>query len=271
MKIGVIFCAYGNPDYVEPCLAPWIKLKEKYDIVIAAVHGQFKEYHEAGIEDDDSITIDKLCRLKLDNEISSLYIQNSKARLSSGPAEFIYETEAEIRDKGLQYLLKENCDIIWLLDLDEFYTEEQIENTIKYIDEGENKYFSWFKIPMKNYILDGKQWIDGFCPSRIFKVQSIRYKLNKFYWDNDLEYLDDYDNIVDYKKLPNKSVPKNIINLGIKHMTWLHSNGKNKVLYQLKHFGSCSYKWNEEKQELGFDLDFYSKNHMDLPIIYKDE
>lgn len=291
-KIGIIFCAYGNPDYVQPCLDPWIKLKEKYNISIAAVHGQFKEYHDNGIEDKDYETQLKLKDLEWNKNIDCLYLQNDyNVFWPDHLNQTKYETESEIRNKGLKYLLEEKCDIIWLLDLDEFYTEEQIENIIKYINspflsETEGGFYAWYSINFKNYILDGKQWIDNFCPPRIFRTKISKgsknqLNLSNFIWDNDLEYtVLNLENDwplkngcnrlnISYKELASKKIPKNIVQ--IKHLTWLHSNGKNKVLYQLKHFGHCSYKWNEEKNELEIDLDFYRKNGLDLPIIYKDD
>lgn len=288
-KIGIIFCAYGNPDYVQPCLDPWIKLKEKYNISIAAVHGQFKEYHDNGIEDKDYETQLKLKDLEWNKNIDCLYLQNDyNVFWPDHLNQTKYETESEIRNKGLKYLLEEKCDIIWLLDLDEFYTEEQIENIVNYIKLPASQLYTWFSINFKNYILNGKQWVDDFCPPRIFRVNCGKFLLERFYYDNDLFYriketivgdLPGYYNgpiegtpIPLYQRhwaIAGNKISKHIAH--IKHLTWLHSNGKNKVLYQLKHFGHCSYKWNEEKNELEIDLDFYRKNGLDLPIIYKDD
>lgn len=272
LKIGIVYCCYGNPEYIHDCIKPWLSLKEDlFNIKIAAVNGQFKEYHEMAVEDSNLETELILNQLQKSGEIDYLYIQN--------PANYfdefkIYETEAQIRDKALQFLLKEKCDVIWLLDNDEFYTEEQIENIIKYINLGSNSFESWFSIPFKNYILDGQQYLKGFCPPRIFRVNpagDLIYNLECFYWDNDIRYTDPNGLKKDYKELSGKRIPEKILDGGVKHLTWLHSNGKNKVIYQNKHFGHCSYKWNEEKQELEIDYDFYNKNGLDLPIIYKDE
>ncbi len=275
MKIGVIYCCYGNPQYIDDCLKPWIEAKKTNDILIAAVHGQFKEYHDLGIEDKDLKTIEKLHVENLCNRLDYLYIQNwdhviHNAIFPEQKIENIYQTEAEIRDKALQWLLKQNCDYIWLLDNDEFYTVEQIDRIIKYINY--NPFITWFSIPFKNYIFDGKHWIDNFCPPRIFKTITnfiIDYKLNKCYWDNDFEYVDKSEKSVSYRNYASKSIPKSQAH--IKHLTWLNSNGKQKVEYQQKHFGHCGYKWNEEKQQLEFDLDYHKKYNIPLPEVLKDE
>lgn len=271
MKIGIIYCCYGNPEYIDDCLKPWIEAKKSHDILIAAVHGQFKEYHDLGIEDNDEET-KKILANKF--EIDYLYVQNDFSRI--GKEEFlpvpswektVYQTEAEIRDKGLQWLLKQNCDYIWLLDNDEFYTIEQINKIIEYI--GKERFITWFSIPFRNYIFDGKQWINGFCPPRVFSTNSMGRKLHSFFWDNDVNYTSDGRQTYSYKTLANKSIPRNI--LEIKHLTWLHSNGKLKYEYQMKHFGHCGYKWNYDTNELEINKEFYIKNNMTLPKILKDD
>ena len=134
----------------------------------------------------------------------------------------------------------------------------------------------WFSIPFKNYIFDAKQYVKGFCPPRIFRRTGgdmVYAEMDSFYFDNDIKYKlsgDTFRTECSYKDFSTRNIPENIVNGGIKHLTWLHSNGKNKVLYQNQHFGHCSYKWNEEKQELEIDYDFYRKNGLDLPVIYKD-
>jgi len=277
MKIGVIFCCYGTPEYISPCLENWLKLKDKYNIKIAAVHGQFKEYHTNGVEDNDYDTQIKLKDLNFNKQIDYLYIQNDYNVFYPDSIKYngyIFQTESEIRDKGLQYLLKENVDYIWLLDLDEFYTEEQIKSIIEYIDDGCNQFYCWWSIPMKNYIFSGKEYIKGFSPPRIFKTKFNDFlNLNKFYFDNDISYIRNPMNAnVSYKELPNKKIPDSKIAGGVSHKTWLHSNGEQKVNYQIKHFnGICSYKFNKEKGELEFDKNYYIKYNIPIPEVYEDE
>lgn len=270
MKIGVIYCCYGNPEYVGDCINPWRGAKEKHNILIAAVHGQFKEYHELGIDDNDYYTIDRLKWKNQTGVIDNLYIQNDFG-CGKNP---IYQTEAEIRDNGLQWLLKEKCDIIWLLDNDERYTVEDINNIIKYIDEFDNKFYAWFSINFKNYVFDGKQWIDGFCPPRIFRTKYPSYVynfvLNKCYWDNDFEYISDTGLSKTYKEFSSKEIPRKIAH--VKHLTWLHENGEQKEKYQREHFGGvCSYKFNKETQKLEFDIDgYYKKLNLPLSELHKE-
>ena len=99
-----------------------------------------------------------------------------------------------------------------------------------------------FEYLFKNYILDGKTiYCKGFCPPRIFRRTGgdmISAEIDRFYYDNDLIYKlsgDTFYNQCNYKDLSSKTIPDNIAH--IKHLTWLHKNGKNKVMYQIKHFG----------------------------------
>ncbi len=264
--LGIIFCAYGNSDYVKPCLEPWLN---RNDIVIAAVHGQFKEYNENGIKDEDEQTIHHLIEFEARQAIDFLYIQNEPwINLPK-----IYQTEAEIRDKGLQFL-KDKCDFVLLLDLDEFWTTKEIDNLFEYINRKETDLYTWHSICYKNYILDGKRWVDDFCPPRLFKTvtnyNGYLCKLDKFFYDNDVYYDTGHSggNNISYKLLPNKSIHKDLI--FCKHLTWLHSNGKNKYEYQMKHFGHCGYKWNYETNLLEINEEFYLKNNLNLPVIYED-
>ena len=66
------------------------------------------------------------------------------------------------------YLKKYDLDYIWLVDSDEFYTDEDINNIEKYV-ESSNK--NLFKISLKNHVLDFKHYLEEpIQPPRIFKT-----------------------------------------------------------------------------------------------------
>jgi hypothetical protein len=253
IKLGIIFCAYDHPDYVENCLNPWIAAKSKHNIKIAGVHGLFRENAENGVKDEDFETQSKLISLNNSGELDYLYLQNNYAQ--SSPKK--YETEAQIRNYALQYLLTQEINYVLLLDLDEFWTEQEIDNVFNYLSRLENKFYAWFSINYKNIVFDGTKYLDTFCPPRVFKVNLGAYKLNEIYWDNDFNYIDGEGKIKSYKEFSNKSIPKNLA--FINHLTWLDKDGPDKYLYQMKHFGHCGYKWNEIEKRLEFNLEFYNK------------
>ena len=59
--------------------------------------------------------------------------------------------EAEARTLPLKHLLKQGCDLIWILDGDEFYTRDEITKTLNFVKQ--NNLVDWYKINFKNYIV----------------------------------------------------------------------------------------------------------------------
>ena len=258
MKIGILGCFFDCADDLEEVLAPWKAFSqegynlqwgasEKVEFNISSVHCQFAEYKDEEIEDKK--TLEKSIEL-----LGQENVFHPEERLK----------DAEARNLPLKHLIKQGCNLIWIVDGDEFYTRDQIIKTLNFVKQ--NDLVDWYKINFKNYVFDGKSWIDGFCPPRIFWTER-NGGIDKFYWDNDIIY----NNGQKYTEKSFLEVPKALCH--VRHMTWLDSNGKAKYEYQIKHhdFGQCSYKWNYEKEKLEFNLDFYSKNNIPLPTLNKDD
>jgi hypothetical protein len=251
MKIGIIYCAYNCFSYIKESLSSFAEAKRQGLInQISAVSIPFAEYFDLNQIKDGTTNL--LIHLHERTLIDKIFTEPN------------YIQEHKARDLCLQYLKSVDCDIIWMVDGDEFYSIEDIKNIINFINNNPNYY--WYSINFKNYIFDGKQWIDGFCPPRIFKTKSNILNIDKYYWDNDLAYKDKDDKTFNYKLLDNLTIPKEVAY--IKHLTWLHENGKLKYEYQIKHFGYCGYKWNYDENKLEFDKDFYLKIRQELPTIY---
>ena len=263
MRFGILCAAYSCADSLDEVMAPWFSLSKKYDFVISVVSARFKEYEDLGIEQNNGMTIKKLGE----------YVQDKKIQYLEVPDKSLMEHEA--RNLALNHISQSDCDIVWILDgSDEYYIEEQIEKIIEYINNEDNQFYAWFSIPFKNYIFSGKEWVDGFCPPRIFKHKFTVARLSSFDWDNDTVYTLNgvpYSPVHSYRELPHKSIPKILIGGGIRHLTWLdNEKSHQKVIYQEKHFnGTCSYKW--EDGHLRFNDNYYKKSGQSLPIIYKDE
>lgn len=240
MKIGVLFAPYNCAADINRLVEPF--LGEEF--VISACNIQFDVFDTP--PDEDTFKA-------LSSHPAISFIATSPIPLREDAA----------RNMALSYLLEKDVDFIWILDGDEFYTKEQVQGIVKEI-RGKHLYEAFYSINFKNYIFDGKSWIDGFCPPRIFS-NKIYGGIDSFYWDNDLSY----KNGKPHSRLLNVIIPKPVAH--VKHMTWLHSNGKSKVEYQMKHFnGVCSYIWNEDKKVLEFNPNFYKSRGIKEPEVFND-
>ena len=242
MKIGIVGCFFNCAKNLRNVLAPWQALKRDQRLILTGVNALFKENAELGMENNDDETRRVMHTCDLD------YVSICPVPL----------TESQARNQCLEYLLHSDVDLIWLLDGDEFYSVDQIREIIYFVEKRMTETNSYFSINFKNHVFDGVEWVDGFCPPRIF-FKKIHGGIDQFYWDNDITYLDG----TNYKVLNEIKIPRETAH--IRHMTWLHENGKEKYEYQVKHFGQCSYKWNYETEKLEFDLDYYEKHSLPVP------
>ena len=264
MKIGLLVCGYNCHNNLDDRMNSWFKLSKENNITISFVSARFKEYEELNINQNNTKTTQKLLE----------YFHNGKIQFLEIPDKSLLEHEA--RNLALSHLKYEKCDLIWLLDAsDEYYTEDNILKILEYIKRGDNFFYYWFSIPFKNYVFNEKTWISGFCPPRIFRCKfgdTTHCELDKFYFDNDVQYKltgDCLNNVISYKSLPNKKIPDSFLLNGIKHLTWLDNEiSHQKVLYQEKHFGVCSYKW--ENGHLKFNEEYYNRLNITIPDIKKD-
>lgn len=249
MRIGVIYTGFNNFKYAKQSILPWINLKYMYpeNFFISAVSVPFLEYKDANIDPDK--TTNFLNMLAEAEFINSCFSE----------PKFIKENEA--RNLALFDLLRRGIDYIMIVDSDELYTMQEIMKVINFVKTYR---FDGYKINFKNYIFDGKSYLEGFCPPRIYK-NNIYGGINSFYWDNEIIY----NNGKTDKNINFIDIPKEIV--FVKHMTWLNENGKSKVEYHKKHFGGCSYLWNEDKNTLEIDLPYYDRMGYKRPVIYKEE
>jgi hypothetical protein len=264
-KIGVLGCGFECEEYIEEVLKPWFEAKQNNlagcEFVFSFVHGQFKEYSVINGGEIKTQTP------------KWYYDHSSSIDYFSAPSP---ASEAEQRNNALMPLLREGCDLVWLLDLqDEIYTLKQIEDIVLYIKN--ERFTSWFNLCFKNYVFDKNTYIkEPFCPPRIFRVSTNGFKLKDFFWDNDVRYEGtvntgySFDSkTINYAALPSKMIPARIAH--IKHLTWLsNEKSKKKCLYQQMHFGGkCSYKW-DDQIGLTFNEAYYKENGLNLPILIKE-
>lgn len=236
-KFGILGCFYNCEENITSVSSPF---EGDPDLLLAAVSCPFVGFPPS----------------QRDSTVSKL-----------GAWEYVYSSdvpvkESDARNMPLNFLLFNEVDYVWLLDGDEFYTEEQVQSIKKYVEtySGENNFFS---VNFKNVVFDGSVWVDGFCPPRIFS-NKIHGGIKEFYWDNDVLYEDG----TQYKHLINMAIPRKVAH--VKHLTWLNNElGRKKVEYQKQHFGACSYRWDEAAGELRFDEAYHEAHGIEIPHLNK--
>lgn len=250
MKYGILCNFYGYPYYLDRVLSSWIDLDK--DFIFAASSCKFDQYLDINYLEEDKETLNKL---------KTIY----KHKFAYIYAESI-ANDSTVRNFPLQFLLNEKVDYIWLLDGDEFYTKDQIIKITNFIEQ--ESFIPYFKINFKNYFNDKDHWVDGFCPPRIFKTKFNSFKLDSFYYENDVYYIDENNNRIDYKQLSNISIPKTIAH--VDHYSWCGDKTylQNKIKYQnYRYKGICSYEWDNEKNCLDFNKEYYKMINQPIPEI----
>jgi hypothetical protein len=251
-KIGLLLTAYNCENYINPCLDPWIKLKEKYNIKIAVNSGMFSDYKALGFENRNQGTLDKLNKYKFD-----FFIKTDDQNLLD---------EDSSRNKCLDYLINDqHCDLIWILDADEIYKELEIKNIINYVNKNDALYYS---VNFKNYLFT-KDYSSDYLPPRIFWTNK-NSGIKNFYFDNHIKY----NNGSASEIFPSHEIPKNIAY--VDHYSWLaeDSRTKEKIIYQNKRFAGeenakCSFIWDDNYNCLLFNEDFYKKRNLQKPFNYE--
>lgn len=245
MKIGLIYCAFNTEEYLFDSLKPF---REDPRFVISAVSVPFLEYRDQDIKVDD--TTEKLRKYRESGAIK--YLVDSP--------KFIKEHEA--RNLALNELKKDKCDFYALADSDEIYQKDQIESIIEYIST--DKESIWWRLCLKNFVFDEETYLEEpFCPPRIFRAKTDELSHPSFFFDNDISYLNKSGQRISYQDLICSTIPKEVA--WIDHFTWMNDEkSRLKQIYQMNHFGLCSFTW-DEKKGLTFSEDYYKLRGENIP------
>lgn len=260
MKIGILLTCYNCESYVDECLSPWISLRDngEFNFIFAANSGMFKDYLELNIPEKNKGTLSKL----ITKELDFLVTTSGKNLLD----------EDSSRNVCLDYLKRQSCDLIVVLDGDEIYKENQIRGILKFVLE--NPSYDGYGINFKNYTIKKDLFTYEYCHDRIFWMD--RHEgIQRFYFDNQFIYNSpspDYSNRI--------QIPKSIAY--IDHHSWVETDPrtKDKILYQNKRYiGSsgdfplearCSFVWNEVNNSLEFNPEFWNFHKIQIPILRKE-
>ncbi len=235
MKIGIQILAYNCSNSFENLIQPWVELKNQFDIKIWVGSGQFKEYAELGYKDLNHSTEVLLADLLLKGNIDYVFKPDKDDLL----------TDAGTRDKCIPWMKENDIDLMIQVDADEFYTQREVKNLIKYIKDNPEP--TIYNTIFKNVVGDGitTDWA-RFSAGWIKRWGGIK----NYYFDMHWWFNDDFD----YRHSPGgvKDIPKSLVNPY--HYTWTNdmnttgpSHIKDKIAYQNKIYkDGCGYEWDEE-------------------------
>jgi hypothetical protein len=261
IKIGLLIANYNCGEYLQKCLEPWFQYKEKYNLKISVVDGRFKNFGGPTQNSNDGGL-----------ELLEKFHNEGKIDFLNKPNRDLEEFEA--RNIALKPLLESECNYICSWGTDELAKLEELESIFDYVNKKQD--IAVFHINYKNLVFDNKSYTDGFCPRRIWKVESGGFRLKGFNYDDDCVYeLAPTRALYQDVNMPTIKIPKNVA--FIRHETWLsNERSKLKVEYQQKHFGppkgaGCSFKWNYIDNKLEWNLDYFHNTKQLIPEIFVDE
>lgn len=248
LKFGILYVGYNDMRYAPISITPWISIKHCYSDMfkIGVVSVPFIEYKDENIYADGTTQL-----------LKDLYNEKHIDYFFDSP---LFIKEAVARTLPLNDFIKADIDYIFLVDSDEIYSLNNISNIVNLVNDTK---YDIYNINFKNYIYDGKSYLDKYCTPRIYNIK-CNNGVKQFYGDCDLLY----KNGITDKQMKKYIIPKEIAH--IKHMTWLNERGKEKVAYQIKHFGACSYKWDDVNKTLILDMDYYDRMGYERPNIIKE-
>jgi hypothetical protein len=257
MRIGVLLTVYNCENYIKECLDPWFEIRDQHEVIISANSGMFSDYYSLEIPYRNKKTLDILSGYDID------FLVTTKGKNLLG--------EDESRNLCLNFLNKNDCDLVWVLDGDEAYTRDQILNILDYINEFPE--FDWYSVNFKNLTVEENLFQD-YTHERIIRSDR-KGGINSFYFDNQFTYNDGthLDSAI------GKEIPKRIAY--VKHYCWLSDDlrTKDKIKYQRWRYcgpdGSlpidlrCTYSWNEDKNCLEFSEEFHKGRGIDIPCLHE--
>ena len=235
MKIGIQCLAYNCAESFPKFIAPWLKLKETHDVKLWVGSGQFRIYKEMGCKDENGPTLE-LLTTTYKNDIDYLWTPDPDNHLA----------DHETRHQSVAYMKEQDIDLMIQLDADEFYTWEEVQGYIKFIED--NPQYDTYNTNFKNLVGDGSQY----QPWSRFSAAWIKRHggISHYYWDAHWSFKGEDGKNIEYRHHPvkNVSVPNDIAFPD--HYTWtnnLNTAGpahiKDKMEYQQKYYGGEGCGW----------------------------
>ena len=242
-------------------LTPWIEARREHlgghEFKICAVSVPFEGF-DHGNEPEDSTRA--ILRVAVQyNEIDHAIVRDKPMR------------ETEARTLALQWLMRNDVDIVWQVDSDEEYTNTAIFSLASYVET--TGYYAWYRINFLNLVFTEKLALkDRFTPPRIHRTAWVDLRAGWFYEDNNIDYKTmDPGRLIKDVQLASVTIPEPY---GlIAHHTWLNNErSRKKVQYQQLRWGppngaGCSFAWNEARGGLTWNEEYFKLTGQPLPEI----
>ena len=259
MKIGIQTLAYNCENTIEEVLTPWINLKDKYDVKIWVGSGQFKIYKELGYEDKNEKTLILLNTMLNEGKVDCVFTPDPENLLS----------DHETRDKCINYFKKLDIDLMIQVDSDEFYSEEDVINYMKFIEE--NSDYSCFNTTFKNLIGDGTKYEEW---TRISAAKIKNHGgISHYYFDAHWSFTGEDGINIEYRQVPTITIPKELVHP--LHDTWTDNRRgsgtghiKDKMEYQKRYYShDCGWVWDEVEQTVKPNVNLWGDNTPNIKSI----
>jgi len=256
VKIGVSGLGYQCAEHLNEVLQPWFDLQASgtHEIAISVAYGIFPEVYVVSHHDHEA------------PDGSATFLRDY---LASGKLDALFVSpepkyEWDLRTCTLPALLKRQIDLLWLLDLqDEIYSVDEILRIVDFIESHPEAV--WFRVNFKNYAFAPDCYVEDFVVPRIWRA-NIPDAIHCFHYDNSITYKDGQKQ----ENLAHCTIPRNLA--FPKHLSWVGTPSylKRKINFQNIHYGICSYKWDEEKNCLQFNDDYYLRLKKQKPEIHRE-
>lgn len=253
MKIGILFASYNCADYIDKCFQPWLNLREELNLVLASTNGRY----DLSTKESDAKGSHSLLKL-IGKDLDFLVHSSGKDHRWS---------EEQSRTYMLNFMNDQKVDLIWCVDADEFYSENDIKNILNYIKI--NNQYDAYSVRFKNYVFELPYWIDGFRKDVIYWTNR-HGGIKCFNFDNDITY----NNSMIIQNNNNKIIiPRSIAH--IDHYTWLNNDSRipekirnQNIKYDGEFGAKCAYKYNDDNK-LVFNELFWRSRNLEIPVLRK--
>lgn len=178
MKLGAVFCIYNEPEYIEYAVNSILPAVDKVFIVLGKAPYTAYNPKARDLSKADTQTETIVDRLAKEHP--------EKIQVTKG----IWDNELDERDTGLQMCLDAGMDYFWLVDGDEVYRADHIENIKRGIAQRPNH--GTFIVKCEtfwrsfNYRIPAQQ--NSWRPRRIFKLTKWRRLLGIPIFPNRLRF-----------------------------------------------------------------------------------